>query len=984
MKKEDVLESFGTPRSVRSRGRGSLLIVGRLKAVTLTLALTMVGLLAPEVSRAQFPGQGQDVFASSSSLCVVIDGRSYGSLAKATDPGTLVGRSDGMVEGTPPDTTGSAVPITGCPVCDASVSDTDMTCFPPGFPETGGTREVHTEMLDLHLCHSCSVCTCAAPHSCDTICYLAGQSAFDALNSIGAAGKYRNSYGEVESKDPAGNPANDFPATSFFDIKGVVTVSPAPAGTSGVFVLADLTDSILMVNGTLGAFPPTLGSSYTIAAGSKLPGGAGGACSICNIPLADAVSGAVVGYLCCPPVHHDIEPPLEEPGCPTIEDASDGSTSGNERAPNSNFRFGRAVYLLTAAELATNRLSTGNSIRAIGWRYATAGIPASGNLVVYLENTADATNTKSTNWSTAIGSMTVVHNASTSIPSTTSPFDITFSGGSSFTYTGGGLYVGFDWQWPGPVGSGAAVACNTGLTDGLKGANGTSAAPTTVAASSFRPETRLTPSVGLANDASVDVVMTLGALPNGVASPHVVRAIATNRGHTDLASLPVTLSVTGAESFTDTQYTSSLAACGGQALVSFAPFTSSALGSDSVRVFVPDDANTRNDSSTRLLAVTANQYSYKQAGSAATGGIGFNAATGQVAAEFSTAVATQVDALALEFFAASAATYSVAIYADSGSGTPGSILYGDATPRTISAAGPVTVRTIVPINVGPGDFYVAVRQTNTTTLGYSYDTESPVRAGTFFYSDSLSSSGPWFDFAPDAPFKPNIGIIVGSCLVPLSVDVTPNGTTSVCAGSSSITFSALTSGGTGSLTYQWTENGIDLPGATSSSVTVSRGVPVSLSYNCRVTDDGGCSAIVDPSNSMGIWLGSGAACQDGNPCTTGEICTAGICGGGTTITPPPEAQSVRAAVDKTTFTWFAAPNATSYDGLHGILSALPVGPGGGDELCFPDLPFATLIETSTPSPGTGLYILVRCKNACGTGTYGTQSSGAQRITTTCP
>ena len=49
----------------------------------------------------------------------------------------------------------------------------------------------------------------------------------------------------------------------------VMRALPPPAGTSGAFVLADPTNSILMANPTLGAFPPTLGSSYTITAGTK-------------------------------------------------------------------------------------------------------------------------------------------------------------------------------------------------------------------------------------------------------------------------------------------------------------------------------------------------------------------------------------------------------------------------------------------------------------------------------------------------------------------------------------------------------------------------------------------------------------------------------------------------------------------------------------------------------------------------------------------
>ena len=173
---------------------------------------------------------------------------------------------------------------------------------------------------------------------------------------------------------------------------------------------------------------------------------------------------------------------------------NDNSTSGNARAPSTRYNFARSVYLVTASELAANGIKTGNALSSIGWDYQTTpGIAGSAPLTVYLQNTADTTNTKSTTWATAITGMTTVHNASTAVPGTVGTFDITFSGGSPFTYTGGGLYVAFDWgQYTGTLSTTAVIYCNSlGLTNGLLGAQSTVSAPTTLAASNFRPETRL-------------------------------------------------------------------------------------------------------------------------------------------------------------------------------------------------------------------------------------------------------------------------------------------------------------------------------------------------------------------------------------------------------------------------------------------------------------------------------------------------------------
>src|SRR5690349_13349910 len=96
--------------------------------------------------------------------------------------------------------------------------------------------------------------------------------------------------------------------------------------------------------------------------------------------------------------------------------ANDGWTSGNARAPQTRNAFERSVYLIKATELAAAGFTSGSSPTAIGWNYQTGGTAGSAPLIVYIQNTADTTNTKSTTWATAITGMTIVHNATTSLP----------------------------------------------------------------------------------------------------------------------------------------------------------------------------------------------------------------------------------------------------------------------------------------------------------------------------------------------------------------------------------------------------------------------------------------------------------------------------------------------------------------------------------------------------------------------------------------
>jgi hypothetical protein len=438
---------------------------------------------------------------------------------------------------------------------------------------------------------------------------------------------------------------------------------------------------------------------------------------------------------------------------------NNGANSGNERAPNTNFRYGRSVYLITAAELAAVSYPSGEPPTTIGWNYQFApGLTGSAPLIVYLQNTTDTTNNKSTTWATAISGMTVVHNAMTTLPNVAGPFDITFSGGSFFTYTGGGLYLAFDWgQYTGTLSTTAQVYCNTSLVSGLLGNQSNIAAPMTLAPSNFRPETRLGSSIQ--NDVATSIIYAFGELPRGLVPAQTIKAVITNKGVAPQANLPVTLNISGVETFMNTQTIPSLASCGGVAIVTFAPFTPTVLGSDTVTVSVPPDDVPANNSLSKPLSITVRDYSYKYPGTTANGGIGLTGATATFVAKFPITAANAITDVKLEFFRASSQTYKVAIYPDSGSGTPSTTpLYVDSAARTVLVPGPVTITLPGPVAVSAGNFYVGIQQ-NTRSADLSFDNEVPVRTGSFFYG-SPNPVTTWFDFSPSNNFKLNIGVIL--------------------------------------------------------------------------------------------------------------------------------------------------------------------------------------------------------------------------------
>jgi len=105
---------------------------------------------------------------------------------------------------------------------------------------------------------------------------------------------------------------------------------------------------------------------------------------------------------------------------------------------------------------------------------------------------------------------------------------------------------------------------------------------------------------------------------------------------------------------------------------------------------------------------------------------------------------------------------------------------------------------------------------------------------------------------------------------------------------------------------------------------------------------------------------------------------------GATLAPPAEVTTDKFLANKTTYTWNAVPTASTYDIVRGSVNALPVGPGGGEETHVCGTASLGITSTVVPSAGLGYFYVVRAKNQTCPGTYGAQTGGTPRTTTTCP
>jgi hypothetical protein len=432
----------------------------------------------------------------------------------------------------------------------------------------------------------------------------------------------------------------------------------------------------------------------------------------------------------------------------TFEPLTGASTSSNSRAPQGSQRYIRTAYLITAAEMSAAGIPSGKSFTSIGFSYSTAqSVATSGSFKVYFKNTTDLTNSLGTTWGTGTGQtiegMTLACDNTITIPAATGTFDHLFSGGTTFTYTGGGLYVAFEYQnASGTISANNVAFCNTNLTNGLINAFSTTSMPTTLSnTSSFRPYTRL--GLVLPNDAGVQAIYTLGKLPTSGANPHTISAYIRNFGDNLLLNVTASLNVTGANTYSNSKVIDSIIPGSGK-LVTFNSFSPTNIGTNTITVSVPSDDNAANNSRSVSQQVTTTTYStaYDTVTSA---GVGSNTAAIDIATIFRCSAANGINSIKVNF-SSSGQPYVIKIY-NVNSDTPQNVLYTSATLTT--AAGPNTIPISPTVGI-TGDFAISVSQTGTTNMGLSFESETPLRSNVFL-AKSPSGTNTWG--ALSSPFK---------------------------------------------------------------------------------------------------------------------------------------------------------------------------------------------------------------------------------------
>ncbi|MES2680556.1 MAG: T9SS type A sorting domain-containing protein [Bacteroidota bacterium] len=332
-----------------------------------------------------------------------------------------------------------------------------------------------------------------------------------------------------------------------------------------------------------------------------------------------------------------------------IEAPLNDNTGGINRGPNGTaaHAFLRGCYLVAQSELVN--IPIGTSLTSFGFTMSAGatGAAASGNFTVYLQNTGDVTYQKGTNWSTAITSMTTAFASVMTVPlspGVTTSVAVVLS--TPVTYTGGGLYVAYDWASAGPFNVTAANYLGETTAFPLPAGGGAnfasnSSAPTTMTLTNSRPAFLF----GFANPNSNDIrvwgIEAPGKIAASLNTPHIIKAYLRNSGTTTQTNFSVSLNVTGANLFSTSQLVASLAP-GAYTLVPFTSFNPQLLGANTISVSVPNDQNNFNNSLTYAQNVNCDTWAQNPATGTYTNGAGFATGSGIIATSYYNPVASSL------------------------------------------------------------------------------------------------------------------------------------------------------------------------------------------------------------------------------------------------------------------------------------------------------------------------------------------------------
>lgn len=436
-------------------------------------------------------------------------------------------------------------------------------------------------------------------------------------------------------------------------------------------------------------------------------------------------------------------------------------------APQSLYRYARCYFLIQASEMIASGYPSGVNIMSLGYNYKYGtDLSTRGYFKVYLQNTNDLTNNKSMNWNSAIQEMTLVHSDTLMIQTAPGYFDIPLNQSEDFTYTGGGIYVAFEYSNPsGPLAAVSNVAwCNKILPNPILKSSQSDDSLRVIAtgSSALRPEIRF--GTVMKDICEAGPVYSMGAM-SIVPSPNFnfIKAVirhSRNKLDTIFVSTIVKRVSDGfvKSEFLDTIITDSAK----NFLVEHSYLADDLSQTDSILIATASNGEeiTGNNKSYYISQTTSSSKNHYINSAMPNGGVGFSVGTGEYVARFHTTGCISVCAVDMSFFAENgygSNPYKVVIFAaDGAGGLPGTLLHTSPLRYTpVAQTGVIKRSTYFPpvtISICDEYFYVGFSQTAERNLRVSYQIEEPIRKGEFFYKQP-AGSGSWVEFAEISPYR---------------------------------------------------------------------------------------------------------------------------------------------------------------------------------------------------------------------------------------
>ena len=266
--------------------------------------------------------------------------------------------------------------------------------------------------------------------------------------------------------------------------------------------------------------------------------------------------------------------------------------------------------------------------------------------------------------------------------------------------------------------------------------------------------------IQVANDAAASAIQGYGSIAVPVGNPFAIRGVVNNAGNTALGTIPVTLTISGANTYTQTVNATAMAVAG-TTVVNFPGILLNNVGANTVTISVPSDGNNGNNSFSQAMQTSATDFSFIAPGVPQTSSYGFAPPTGTTAGgsafcgKFTVNAARSVTAVRavigndanLVPNAAngqqSSTVYGVVIDATSGA------LLGRSADYIIQAADLGQLHTFTltaPATVPAGDFLVGLAQVlpvgGFQVYPMAYQAETPGRTDRFFTASVTTPNPP--------------------------------------------------------------------------------------------------------------------------------------------------------------------------------------------------------------------------------------------------